>query len=361
MAKDYYAVLGVEQGASREEIKRAYRRLAHQYHPDKAGGDEEKFKEVNAAYQVLSDDKKRAQYDQFGQTFEGGAGGFNPFGAQGGINFEDLGNVGDIFEQFFGGRARADSAGGRSRGGRDVGIDASISFAESAQGVTHTVSHRLYQTCSRCHGNGAEPGTPIKECSTCRGRGTVTASQQTLLGTFTTSRPCPDCRGEGKQAETKCTQCRGAGRELTDRTLEVTIPAGIADGQAIRIAGKGEAGEHGGLPGDLYVTVHVAPHPRLTRDGNNVRSEAAIPFTDAALGTKIKVATLDGDQELAIPAGTQPGTELTLANLGFPAINTSRRGDHIVTVAVEIPKRLSRRQKQLLNDFKTAKKRGIFG
>ena len=356
MAKDYYAILGVDRASTVQDIKRAYRRLAHKYHPDKTGGDEEKFKEVSAAYQVLSDEKKRAQYDRFGQTFEEGPSGFNPFGAAGSVNFEDLGNVGDIFEQFFGGRPRAD----RRRAGRDVGIDVTIPFADSAQDTTRTLSHRLQQTCSRCHGNGAQPGTPIKECSTCRGRGTITAAQRTVLGTFTTSRPCPTCGGEGKQAETKCSQCKGFGREMKDRTLEIEIPAGIADGQAIRLTGKGEAGQQGGPAGDLYVTVHVTPHRALQRDGSDVRSTVTIPFTDAALGTHLTVETLAGKEDLTIPAGTQPGAELTLPRLGFPELGNARRGDHRITVQVEIPRRLSRRQKQLLSEFKTAKRRGIF-
>jgi molecular chaperone DnaJ len=360
MAEDHYATLGVSRDSSPQEIKRAYRRLAHQYHPDKANGDEEKFKQVNTAYQVLSDEKKRAQYDRFGQTFDGSSPGFDPFGAGGGgINFEDLGNfgVGDIFEQFFGGGKPSRS---RQRRGQDASVDVSISFAASARGESHRLSHRIHQTCAHCHGNGAEPGTPINECTACHGQGTVSATQQTMLGAITRRAVCQACKGEGKMAETNCRQCGGTGRELKSRTLSVTIPAGIADGQTIRLSGKGEAAEHGNTTGDLYVTVHVEPHRELRRDGNNVLSEITVPFSDAALGTTATVETLSGPQELTIPAGTQPGSEVTLPRLGFPELNSpSSRGDHIVTVQVEIPRRLSRRQKQLLTEFKSSK-RGLF-
>lgn len=370
MSDDYYNILGVERSATTEDIKRAYRKLAHRYHPDKAGGDEEKFKQVNAAYQVLSDDAKRARYDQFGEAHE--SAGAGPFGGFGGfrVDMDDLGGIGDIFEQFFGhstssswsrGGGRARSARQQVRRGADVAIDATVSFVESARGVTKEVSLRLQQTCSHCHGNGAEPGTPIVDCPTCHGRGSVSATRQTMLGTFTQATVCPRCRGEGKEAKKPCRRCRGEGREMTDRALDVSIPAGIADGQTIRLSGKGEAAARGGVPGDLFVNIHVTPHPTLRRDGDDVRSNLAISFADAALGTTENVATLEGSRQLTVPAGTQPDSEIRLAGLGFPHLQGGGRGDHRVTVNVEIPRKLSRQQRVLLEQFKSAKKRGLFG
>jgi len=363
MAEDHYATLGVERGSSSEEIKQAYRKLAHQFHPDKENGDEEKFKQVNAAYQVLSDEEKRAQYDQFGQTFEGGGpGSGGPFGARVNVNFEDMGNfanVGDIFEQFFHG---ADSrTAPRTKRGQDIAIDTTISFIESAHGSSKDISHRLYQTCSHCHGNAAEPGTPIKDCPTCGGKGTVNTTRQTMLGVFTQSTTCSTCAGEGKQPETACGTCRGTGRQLQDRTLTVDIPAGIADGQTIRLTGKGEVPPRGGSPGDLYITVHVAPHPHLKRDGDTIHTQATISFPEAALGTTITVPTLEGEEDITIPAGTQPGDELTLRTKGFPSLTAAaRRGDQIVTVNIEIPTKLSRHQRHLLKEFQQAKRTGLF-
>lgn len=354
MAEDYYKILGVERTASKEEIKRAYRRLAHQHHPDR-GGDEEKFKEVNAAYQVLSDDKKRAQYDQFGSGFEnfgGGPGGFEGFT----VNMEDFG-FGDIFESFFGGGAGGRRTRQQVRRGDDVAVDVTISFVDSAREQKKDIHVRLYQPCSHCHSSGAEPGTPIKECSNCHGTGTIRTTRQTVLGVFAQTVPCPTCQGEGKQVTEPCKQCRGQGREMVDRTFEIQIPAGIADGQTIHIAGKGEAPVRGGVSGDLYVRVHVQPHSRLKRVRDNVVSEETISFVDAALGTTVTTETLDGEQELKISAGTQPNTEIKLERLGFPHLQSSGRGDHIVTIKVEIPKKLSREQRQLLEQFKTAKKK----
>lgn len=354
MATDYYSVLGVDRSASKEDIKRAYRKLAHTYHPDKEGGNEEKFKEVNAAYQVLSDDAKRTQYDQYGSTFDdAGAGGFGGFN----VNFEDIG-LNDIFNQFFGGaRSRR---GPRVRRGDDVEVDATITFIESAQGLQRDIALRLYQTCSHCRGNGAEPGTPIKECPTCHGSGTVTSNRQTMFGVFAQSALCPTCRGEGKQADTVCTTCRGQGREMTQRPLRVEIPAGIADSQVIRLSGKGEAPPRGGTPGDLFVTIHVTPHPILHRDGDLVRSTVTIPFVDAVLGTQVNVETLAGKSDLTIAPGTQPGAELTLPRQGFPRLGGSSSSDHVVTVNVQIPRKLSRAQRTLLEKYREAKKPGLF-
>jgi molecular chaperone DnaJ len=359
MPADYYEILGVSRSATKDEIKKAYRKLAHTHHPDKGGGDEEKFKEINRAYEVLGDEQKRAQYDQFGHGFDGNGGG-NPYGGFGGsgftINMDDLGGVGDIFETFFGGGRRSSA---RSRGA-DIETDVEISFRESATGMKKTLQQRVFTTCSLCKGNGAQPGTPIVTCTTCNGQGTVTRTHQTPLGAFAQRSVCPECRGEGKKASTPCKQCDGEGREKTNRTLDVQIPAGIAEGQAIRIAGKGEASPKGGTAGDLFITIHVRPDPVLEREGNDVRSEVQVSFVDAALGTTQEVETLEGRRTLEIPAGTQPGTELAFERLGFPNVRGGRRGDHVVTVHVEIPKRLTRKQKELLEKFREAPKKGIF-
>lgn len=357
MAKDYYNVLGVTQTATQDEIKRAYRRLAHKYHPDKDGGDEERFKEIAEAYQILSDQEKRSQYDQFGQTFDSAGAGGNPFGGFN-VNFEDIGGFGDIFEQFFG------RAGGRAargvRRGQDVGIDATLTFVESAQPMARDLSLHLFATCEQCHGNGAEPGTPITDCPTCKGSGTVRTTQQSIFGMVAQATVCPDCHGEGKRATKPCTVCRGEGRVKRTQELSVNIPAGIADGQTIRVTGKGEAPPRGGIAGDLFITVHVTPHPVLRREGDDVHVPVSVSFAAAALGATVTVETLKGQEELAIPAGTQPGASLTVAGQGFPNVQTGRRGDQVVTVNVEIPKRLSRRQRELLADFEKAEKRGFF-
>ncbi|MFH1354275.1 MAG: molecular chaperone DnaJ [bacterium] len=354
--EDHYQILGVERTATAQEIKRAYRRLAHQYHPDKDGGDEAKFKKINAAYQILSDENKRSQYDQFGQGFDG-AGGFGGAGSPHiNVNFEDLGDIGSIFDQFFGGRS---SRGTRQQQGDDIGVDTTISFIESAHGLKKELTHRLYQTCPRCHGNQAEPGTPINNCTICRGTGTTSTTRQTMLGVFSQRSVCSACQGEGKKIVTPCTECRGEGRTLSNRTLIVNIPPGIADGQTIRIAGQGAAGR-GGAPGDLYVTVHVKPHAALRRDGDNVRSSIEIPFTEAALGTTVKIETLEDKKKLNIPAGTQPGTEFTINSLGFPRLDSTNRGDHIVTANITIPKRLTRHQHKLLTEFKQTRRRKFF-
>ncbi len=355
--EDHYQILGVDKTASADDIKRAYRKLAHQYHPDKDGGDEEKFKQVNNAYQTLGDAQKRAQYDQFGQTFEGGSGGsggFNPFSEGVHVNMNDFGNfsgIGDIFNQVFNQREQTRAP----NRGHDVQVDTTISFTESAQGLKKELSHRLYQKCQTCQGNGAEPGTPIKECATCRGQGTINKSRQTMLGTFTQSTTCPACRGEGKQASTPCRACRGEGRQMTDRSLTVDIPAGIADGQTIRVSGQGEAPLHSGPPGHLYVTIHVQPHSAMSRQNDNVISKLTIPFYEAALGATQTIDTLNGPKEISIPAGTQPNHTITLADQGFPHLNDSGTGDHLVNIEVTIPKRLSRKQKKLLEEFQNTR------
>lgn len=359
MAEDYYRLLGVDRQATQDEIKKAYRKLAHKYHPDKAGGSEEKFKEINSAYQVLSDTKKRAQYDRFGENFEnqGFGGGGSPFSGFGGegvnINFEDLGGFSDIFEQFFTGGGRGSR---RKASGQDIAVDVTISFLESAEGKKQEISLRAHQSCTTCRGNGAKPGTPIETCATCKGQGYVMQNQRTIFGTVAAQTACPSCGGEGKKAKTPCHTCRGEGRILQTTTLNVDIPAGIADGQTIRIAGKGEVPGKGGRAGDLYVQVHVNPHKTLRRQDLHVRATVNVSFLDAILGATVAVETLSGSEKIPVPAGTQPNDTVRLTGRGFPALDGRGRGDEIVTLNVTIPKKISRSEKEILEKLKSPKK-----
>jgi molecular chaperone DnaJ len=367
MAKKYYEILGVSKGASDEEIKKAYRKLAHKYHPDKPGGDEKKFKEINEAYQVLSDKTKRQQYDQFGQTFEqGGAqGGFSgdfsgfDFGdifgrarEQGGINFEfGGGGFEDVFSDIFG---EGFSQGGKSRAraGRDIQVDAEISFEEMVQGTTRTIN--LYKTviCDVCGGTGGEPGSKEETCPTCKGSGQVAKSTRSFFGSFTQVTTCPTCRGKGRVYSKKCRKCGGDGRVKAEEKIRVEIPAGIADGQTISLRGQGEAGEIGARAGDLYVNIHVVPHMKFKREGNNIISSEQISFSRAALGDKIDVETVEGNIKMKIPAGTQSGEIFRIRDKGVPYMQKRGRGDHLVKIIVKIPKHLSREEKELIERLK---------
>lgn len=369
MSKDYYSILGVEKSASGDDIKRAYRKMAHQHHPDK-GGDQEKFKEINEAYQVLSNPEKRQQYDQYGQTFEqagqGGAGGFgfDPFGGQGfNVNFEDLGGFGDIFSQFFGGssgRSRASSTA-RKRGS-DLQLDMLIDFKEMVFGTKREVQLNRHRTCQRCKGNLAEPGTKISTCKTCDGRGSVRTQVRTILGTMVQEAECPDCHGEGKRAEQKCAECHGEGRTRQLETLVIKIPAGIENGTRIRITSEGESAKYGGDNGDLYVKVSVREDKRFSRSGFDILSRARVSFSTAALGGKITIDAIDGETEINIPKGTQPGDKLKLEEQGIVRPGSTRRGDQVIEIVVEIPKKLTKKQEELLREFEGAtKKKGFFG
>ena len=351
MAKDYYQILGIVKGASDEEIKKAFRVLAHKYHPDKEGGDEAKFKEINEAYQVLSDPKKKAQYDQFGQTFDqGGPGGFGGFGGFGGqnVNF-DMGDLGEMFGDMFGmGRG-----GGRGRArGKDIEVNVTISFAEAAFGVEKTIELYKPVICATCSGTGVPPGVKTHQCKTCGGQGRVRQVQRTILGSFEAVATCPDCRGTGSIPDQTCKDCGGAVVRREKTSVTVKIPAGINDGETIRLPGQGEAAGRGGDPGDLYLHVRMRPDERFERDGFDVYSDLEVPFSEAALGVERKVETLDGELTVKVPAGVQSGAEIRLKGRGVTRLQSSGRGDHYVRVTVRTPEHLSKKARQLLEDLR---------
>jgi len=355
--KDYYEILGVSRNASKDELKKAFRKAARKYHPDvnKDPDAEARFKEAAEAYKVLSDDKLRAQYDQFGhsafkqQQEQGGAGGFDGFDFGDFAGFEDLG---DIFDMFFGGGMSRGTR--RRRGpqkGADLRYDIEIDLEDAVFGTEVTITIPRTETCPRCHGNRAEPGTPIKTCSTCNGTGQVRTQQATAFGRFVNVQPCPDCHGEGKRIETPCSQCNGRGTVRRERSLKVKIPAGVDDGSRIRLSGEGEAGQRGGPAGDLYVCISVRPHEYFKRDGDDLYCEVPISFVQAALGDKIKVPAIDGEVELKIPAGTQSGTYFRLRGKGVPNVRGYGKGDQHVMVKVVTPTKLTPKQKRLLQEF----------
>ncbi|MFA6039559.1 MAG: molecular chaperone DnaJ [Candidatus Peribacteraceae bacterium] len=365
MAKDYYAILGLQKGASAEDIKKAYRRMSKELHPDKhhATGSvqakkeaEQKFKEVNEAYEVLSDPRKKQMFDQFGEAGVNGAAGGGGFG-QGGFGgfdfsgFEGGGTEGfaDIFENFFGGnRARA---AGRQEG-RDMETEVLIDFAEAVSGARRELKIKRLRTCDRCEGNGAEPGSKIVTCGECGGSGQVTRTVQSFFGTVRQTVLCPRCRGGGKVPETACKKCEGEGRMQQTDTVTVDVPAGINDGQSLRLRGEGEAGRRGASAGDLYVHVHVRSDGRFRRDGDDIRSQIEIPALDAMLGATVTVETVHGAVALKIPEGTQPDSILRIKGKGMPVVNAGRTGDHYVTVKVKIPTRLSREERKLLEEWR---------
>lgn len=348
--KDYYETLGVEKGASAEDIKKAYRQLAKKYHPDLNKDDEnaaQKFKEVNEAYQVLSDDKKRAQYDQFGSAaFDGSAGtggaGFGDFGGFGGF--------GDIFDSFFGGGRSAARSNGPVRGG-DVEASLRITFEEAAFGVKKEISITRREQCDQCHGSGAQAGSDVKTCPTCGGSGQIRQQQQTMLGSFVNVTTCPHCHGEGRIIEKPCERCGGSGRTVHQRKINVNIPAGIDDGQILTLSGQGDAGLKGGPAGDLHVYIGVRPHKVFKRDGVNLYMDMPISFGQAALGCELEVPTLDGKVKYSIPAGTQSGTVFRLRDKGIKYLRQQRNGDLFVKMNVEIPRKLTDKQKELILEF----------
>lgn len=353
--RDYYEVLGVSRGASEDEIKKAYKKMARKYHPDLNPGDktaEEKFKEVNEAYEVLSDADKKARYDQYGHAGVDpnfGAGGFGG-GFDGSFDFGDLG---DIFGSFFGGGF----GGGRRTNpnapqrGESIRMSIAISFEEAAFGCEKVVTVERYETCDTCHGNGCAPGTSPEVCPDCHGTGTVQVRRQTPMGVFATSSPCPKCGGKGRIIHQPCKDCRGSGMVRKKKTIQASIPAGIDNGQTISIRGQGNAGKNGGPAGDLLITITVRPHELFRREGTSVLCEAPITFTQAVLGAELEIPTIDGKVKYTLPEGTQSGTTFRLKGKGIPSINGRGRGDQYVTVYIETPKNLNKEQKEALKKF----------
>jgi molecular chaperone DnaJ len=349
MRRDPYDVLGVGRDADERQIKRAFRALARELHPDVNSHDpeaEEKFKEAAEAYEILSDGERRATYDRFG--FEGlDSRGFAS-SAQG------FGSFADIFDAFFGGDPFGAAFGrgpGRVQGG-DVAVAVEVSLAEAARGTTVDIAYDLVDTCERCGGSRAEPGTPVETCSRCGGAGRVRAVTRTAFGQLVREQACDVCGGEGRVPEEPCRECGGRGLRAVRRTLEVDVPAGIADEQRIRLAGRGHAGERGGPPGDLYVLVRVTEDERFVRDGNDLVTVVDVPAPAAALGATVSVPTLDGEEQIQVASGTQPGTVITLRGRGMPAIGRGRRGDQRVVLNVMIPRNLSGRQRELLEELR---------
>ena len=355
MAKrDYYEVLGIGKGASDDEIKKAFRRKAIEFHPDKEGGDEAKFKEVNEAYEVLKDGSKRQRYDQFGHAGVGGAGGGgNPFGGGFGgqgqemhFDFGDLG-LGDIFSSFFGGQQ---GGGQRTRRGRDVETRVEITFEQAVFGTEVDLQLDLEADCEHCKGSTVEPGHDLKTCGTCKGSGQVVNVTRTIFGNIQQASVCPTCQGSGKVPEKVCSVCRGKGTQRKPQDITLKIPAGIDDSATIRLREHGEAVANG-PKGDLYVNVRVKSHKLFTREGDLILSNQHISMIDAALGTEIDVETVDGTVSLKIPAGTQSGSDFKLAGHGVPHLRSSTRGSHIVTIIVDTPTKLTKEQQALLEQF----------
>ena len=348
MSKDYYNVLGVDKKAPKDEIKKAFRKLAHKYHPDKKDGDEVRFKEVNEAYQVLSDDKKRTEYDTYGQAFGGGQGGAQGFGGFNAQDFAGAGvefDMGDIFNQFFGGG----QGGGQARRGRDISIDVQIPFEDAIFGTNRQIVITKPSTCSDCDGSGAEKGTNMNTCSMCNGQGKIHETKRSILGTFTTQRACDTCMGAGKVPEKKCKTCRGEGITKGQYEASVKIPSGIQDGEMIRLSGQGEAVQ-AGVSGDLYIKVRVAPHKTFHREGSNLIMDLDIKLSDALLGAEYSVETLDGDIKLKIPTGVSIGEILRVRGKGVPVEKT--RGDLLIKLNIKLPNKLSRKAKKAVEELK---------
>ena len=358
--QNYYDLLGVSKTASQDEIKKAYRRLAMKYHPDRNQGNkeaEEKFKAIGEAYAVLSDEQKRAAYDRYGKAgvdpnAAGAGGGFGGFGGFG--DGQGFGGFEDIFEQVFGGGRRAQQSGPRVYRGADVSYEVQISLEEAAAGKTMEIRVPGWETCETCHGSGARPGTGRRKCTRCGGTGTVRMSN----GFFAVQQECPECHGTGETLESPCPDCRGVGRIRKMQTLEIKIPAGINDGQRVRVAGRGDPGMNGGPSGDLYVTVLVKEHDIFTRDGDDLHAEVPISFVTAALGGEVEVPTLDGHTRVTIPEGTQSGKVFRLRDKGVVNLRTKQPGNYYLHVKVETPVNLSAKQKEMLRAFDASLKEG---
>lgn len=352
--KDYYEILGVERSATADDIKRAFRKLAAKYHPDKKTGDEAKFKEISEAYAVLGDEKKRAEYDAYGRSFSGGggAGGFGGFdwsqfqqGFGGANGFEfDLSDLMNGFGDVFGGGRTAKARG------RDISIDAELTFKESVFGVTRKILLTKNSTCTTCNGSGGAPGTEMITCTKCNGNGKIRETRQSVLGTFATVRECDTCNGKGTVPKDDCRTCDGRGITRSEEEIMLKIPAGIEHGEMIRMTGRGEAVKHG-TSGDLYVKIHVAKHDGIERDGTSLRSKLAIKVTDALLGADYTVETLDGPIKLTIPAGIRSGEVLRVKGKGVPTTGTAR-GDFLVKITIDTPQKLSKTAKRLIEELR---------
>ncbi len=369
MAKDYYEVLGVDKNASQDEIKKAFRKKARQYHPDLNRDNpkeaEAKFKECNEAYEVLSDEQKRATYDQYGpDAFANGGAGAGGFGGQGGFGgFGGFGGqgafegFGDIFDTFFGGGGRRQQG---PQKGADLRQDLTISFEDAAFGKTVSINLTRHDTCDHCQGSGAEPGSKVDTCPKCHGSGQEAVVQNTPFGRMQTVRTCSTCHGTGKKIEKPCSKCHGSGQTIVTRKIEVKVPAGIDSGSRLRVANEGEPGELGGPKGDLYVYIYVQPHKEFQREGNEVISSATITFAQAALGATIQVNTLDGKVDLKVPEGTQNGTIFRIRNKGIPYLrDPKRRGDQHVQITVATPRKLTDKQKEIMLDFAQSRKEDL--
>lgn len=358
--RDYYEVLGVSKSATPDEIKKAYRKLAMKYHPDRnhEPGAEDKFKEINEAYEVLSDEKKRATYDQFGHAGMDGA-----FGQGGGFSqgFTDFGDLGDIFGSFFGGGfggGGSRRSSNQPRQGQDRYMQMRIDFMDSIFGKTETISLDVDETCKHCNGSGAESPSDVQTCPTCHGSGYVMSQQRTPFGVIQQQSVCPDCHGTGKKVTRACSHCHGKGYEHRRVKLDIKIPAGIQSGQQIRIPGKGERGTNGGPNGDLYIEIMVTPHPTFKREDNNIFIKVPISSIDATIGCTIQVPTVYGDVELKIPEGTQPNTKFRLKGKGVKS--RSGQGDEFLEVQVEIPRKVSRRERELYEELKSGQSESPF-
>lgn len=359
MSKDYYKILGVEKTATDDELKKAFRRLAHEHHPDK-GGDQQKFKDINEAYQVLGDKEKRAKYDRFGsaafeqggfgggQGFGGGFGGFQDF--QGGVNFEDLGDLGDILGGMFG--FDGGRGGQRVKRGRDIETELVIDFLEAAHGAKKQIKLYKNSVCAVCQGTGAEPGSKMETCKTCNGKGQVQKMARTIFGAIQSAVTCPECQGQGQRRTIDCKHCSGAGIEKTTKEYSVDVPAGIDDGEALKLNGEGEHPGVGGRPGDLFVRIRVKAHSTFSREGQNVLSTAEIPYSTLQLGGEVMIDTVDGPGSLKIPEATTSGTVFKLHAKGFPYLRGHGRGDHLVTIQAKVEKKITHEQKNALEELK---------
>ena len=348
MEKDYYEILGVSHNSSKDDIKKAYRKLAHKFHPDKGGGNEEKFKEINEAYYILGDEKRRAEYDRYGRVFGGGGAdtGFSGFDFS---NFNaDFPDLSEIFGDFFGFSQQSEKR--YKRRGRDISIDVELSFEESVFGATRKVLLTKLVVCVSCGGKGSAADASFKTCSFCQGTGKIHENRSSFFGTFTTLRTCDQCKGAGKISSKKCSECKGEGVTKKPEEIVIEAPPGMYDGEMIKLTGKGEA-VSGGMSGDLYVKIHVKQHPFFKREGNNLIMELNIPLSEAVLGVERKIETLDGELKVKIPAGTNYGEILRIRGKGVP-YKQGGRGDILIKILVKIPKNLSKKAKELIEELR---------